>query len=116
MYIADFDPSSVLPMFVAFRGDSEGDGSVHLESEGVMTPPSLVPSARLSTTNPQTSLFIDLNYQYVWPYKQQYDFENLKKLFPKSRFNNRRLIKQSHISSLNTSMSIKEPFKLETAG
>ncbi len=39
------------PLFtdVAFRRDSEGDGSGHYESGGVMSPLSPVPSARLHT-------------------------------------------------------------------
>ncbi len=46
MYIAE---TLINPLFtdVAFRRDSEGDGSGHYESGGVMSPPSLVPSARL---------------------------------------------------------------------
>ncbi len=41
------------PLFtdVAFRRDSEGDGSGHYESGEVMSPPSLVPSARLVEWN-----------------------------------------------------------------
>ncbi len=46
MYLAEI---LINPLFtdVAFRRDSEGDGSGHYESGGVMYPPSLVPSARL---------------------------------------------------------------------
>ncbi len=46
MYIAE---TLINPLFtdVAFQRDSEGDGSGHYESGGVVCPPSLVPSARL---------------------------------------------------------------------
>ncbi len=46
MYIAE---TLINPLFtdVAFRSDSDGDGSGHYESGGVMSPPSLVPSACL---------------------------------------------------------------------
>ncbi len=48
MYIAE---TLINPLFtdVAFPRDSEGDGSGHYESGGVMSPPSLVPSTRLDT-------------------------------------------------------------------
>ncbi len=46
MYITE---TLINPLFtdVAFRRENEGDGSGHYESGGVMSPPSLVPSARL---------------------------------------------------------------------
>ncbi len=55
MYIAE---TLINPLFtdVAFRRDSEGDGLVHYESGDVMSPPSLVPSARLPPTNAELIL------------------------------------------------------------
>ncbi len=52
MYIVE---TLINPLFtdVAFCRDSEGDGSGHYESWGVMSPPSLVSSARLGDSAPK---------------------------------------------------------------
>ncbi len=76
MYIAE---TLINPLFtdVAFRRDREGDGSGHYEFGGVMSPPSLVASARLAlslvyvqknvrVTNPVYGLPL-LHYYYISP-------------------------------------------------
>ncbi len=68
MYIVE---TLIDPLFtdVAFRRDSEGDGSGHYESGGVMSPPSLVPSARLVSAESRSRRLLNLrnrSWQSAW--------------------------------------------------
>ncbi len=89
MYIAE---TLINPLFtdVAFCRDSVGDGSGHYESGGVMSPLSLVPSARLGDSAPKNENSV-INYSLScrskpvrpWPeHKLRYLLWNLKAFWP----------------------------------